>query len=222
VRVSTAPFADEVAAELAPHLPADLRDPQRTAAELGRFCALLRGANEHLNLTRITDARGMALLHVVDALTLLPLLRDAHTLADLGSGGGVPGIPLAIVRPDLRVTLLESRGRKAAALEAIVKELGLAGRVAVAPVRGEAWLADHKVEVVVARAVGRAPAVLELLSPVRKGFQRLVLMKGPTVDAELAELNPRWLGALGFGLPRRVEATLPGGERRVLLQFTRR
>jgi len=218
----TSDFAQDVAGHVAPHLPAGLRDPSRTAAELGRFCELLRDANEHLNLTRITDARGMALLHVVDALTLLPLLRDAHTLADLGSGGGVPGIPLSLVRPDLRVTLLESRGKKAAALERIVGELGLQGRVGVAPVRGEAWLAEHKVEVVVARAVGRAPAVLELLSPVRKGFRRLILMKGPTVDAELAELNPRWLGALGFGLPRRVEATLPGGERRVLLQFTTR
>jgi len=213
-------FAQDVAAELAPHL---LPGTSPAVAEhLGRFCELLREANERLNLTRITDARGMALLHVVDALTLLPLVRDARTLADLGSGGGVPGIPLALARPELRVALLESRGKKAAVLESLVAELGLAPRVAVAAVRGEAWLAENKVDLLVARAVGRTPAVLELLSPVRKGFRRLVLMKGPTVDEELAELNPRWLGALGFGLPKRVEATLPGGERRVLLQFTTR
>jgi 16S rRNA (guanine527-N7)-methyltransferase len=210
-------FAQEVAALVAPHLPAGSRPT--LAADLGRFCALLRDANERLNLTGITSARGMALLHVIDALTVLPMLRDVHSVADLGSGGGVPGVPLALARPDLRVVLLESRGKKADALRGIVDELGLSRRVIVLSERGEAWLKLHKTDAVVARAVGRAPQVLELLSPVRRGFGRLVLMKGPTVDAELAELNPRYLGALGFGLPRRVDATLPDGERRVLLQF---
>ena len=209
-------FEEEISALLAPHLPAGR---PRLAGELARFCALLREANERLNLTRLVDARAMALLHVVDALTVLPLLQDVHSLADLGSGGGVPGLPLALARPDLRVTLLESRGRKAEALAGMVEALDLSRRVAVVPERGETWLKTSKVDAVVARAVGRAPEVLELLSPVRKGFGRLILMKGPTVDAELAELNARWLGALGFGLPRRLEATLPDGERRVLLQF---
>jgi 16S rRNA (guanine527-N7)-methyltransferase len=210
-------FAQEVATLVAPQLP-DASRPG-LAAELGRFCELLREANERLNLTRLTDARALALLHVVDALTVLPLLQDTHSLADLGSGGGVPGLPLALARPDLRVTLLESRGKKADALHTIVDALGLARRVAVVPERGEAWLKTHTVDAVVARAVGRAPEVLELLSPVRKGFRRLILMKGPTVDAELAELNARWLGALGFGLPKRLDVALPDGERRVLLQF---
>ncbi len=217
----TSDFAQEVAAILLPHLPpGPAREP--LAADLGRFCVLLRDANEHLNLTRITDARGMALLHVVDALTALPLLKEAHSVADLGSGCGVPGIPLALARPDLRVTLLESRRRKAAALEAIVRELSLHPRVRVEPARGEAWLAQQRVDSVVARAVGRVGEVLALLAPVRRGFRRLVLLKGPTVDAELAGLTTRSLAALGFGQPRRVEATLPDGERRVLLSFTTR
>jgi 16S rRNA (guanine527-N7)-methyltransferase len=215
----TPDFAQEVAAIVAPHLPAEVRDAPRLAADLGRFCALLRDANERLNLTRITDARGMALLHGIDSLTALPLLRDCHTLADLGSGGGVPGIPLALARPDLRVTLLESRGRKAAALQQIVDALGLQRRVLVSPVRGEQWLAQHSVDAVVARAVGRAPDVLALLSPVRRGLHRLILMKGPTVDAELAELTPKRLYSLGFGLPKRLSTTLPDGERRILLQY---
>lgn len=210
-------FEEEVAALLAPHLPAP--HAPRLAADLAHFCALLREANERLNLTRLLDARAMALLHVVDALTVLPLLKDVHSVADLGSGGGVPGVPLALARPDLRVTLLESRGKKAEALRGMVETLGLQRRVAVVAERGETWLRTHKVDAVVARAVGRAPEVLELLSPVRKGFGRLILMKGPTVDAELAELNPRYIGALGFGLPKRLDATLPDGERRVLLQF---
>jgi 16S rRNA (guanine527-N7)-methyltransferase len=210
-------FEQEVATLMAPHLPESLSE--RATAELARFCSLLREANERLNLTRLVEPRDMALLHVVDSLTALPLLRDCHSLADLGSGGGVPGVPLALARPDLRVTLLESRGRKAEALAGIVEALGLQRRVAVVPERGETWLKTHKVDAVVARAVGRTPEVLQLLSPVRPGFRRLILMKGPGVDAELAELNARWVGALGFGLPRRVDVALPDGERRVLLQF---
>lgn len=209
-----------MARELLPHLPPGA--PPGLADELGRFCALLRAANERLNLTRIIDARGMALLHVVDALTALPLLKEAHSVADLGSGGGVPGLPLALARRDLRVTLLESRGRKAAALQSLVDALGLARRVHVAAARGEAWLADHDVDTVVARAVGPTAEVLRLLSPVRRGFRRLVLMKGPTADAELEGLDAKALAHLGFGQPRRLEATLPGGERRVLLSFTPR
>jgi len=217
----TSDFAQAVAEALGPHLPPGPRRAE-LAADLGHFCDLLRAANERLNLTRITDARDMALLHVVDALTALPLLKEAHSIADLGSGGGVPGLPLALARPDLRVTLLESRGRKAAALQQLVEALGLQRRVQVVAARGEAWLADHDVDTVVARAVGRTPEVLELLSPVRRGFRRLVLMKGPGADAELAGLDARTLGRLGFGAPRHVEATLPGGERRVLLSFTPR
>lgn len=164
----------------------------------------------------------MAHLHVLDALTALPLLKEAHSLADLGSGCGVPGLPLALARRDLRVTLLESRARKAAALQALVDALGLSRRVHVAAARGEAWLAEHDVDTVVARAVGPTDEVLRLLSPVRRGFRRLLLMKGPTADAELAGLDAKALARLGFGQPRRSEASLPGGERRVLLSFTPR
>src|SRR5688500_14026424 len=76
---------------------------------LVRYLDLLEEANKTTTLTRITDRAAAEVGHVGDALTLLPFLpKGPHGLADVGSGGGVPGIPLAIVRPDAQVVLIES------------------------------------------------------------------------------------------------------------------
>src|SRR5207237_6190422 len=84
---------------------------------LCRYLDLLLDANRRMNLTRITDRSVAEVQHVGDALTLLPLLPvGPHRLADVGTGGGVPGIPLAVARPDARVVLIESRKEKAAFL----------------------------------------------------------------------------------------------------------
>src|SRR5215217_1951563 len=90
-------------------------------ALLSRYLDLLLAANATMNLTRITDRAAAEVQHVGDSLTLLPFLpKDAHRLADVGTGGGVPGIPLAIVRPDARVLLIESTKKKAAFLRSAV------------------------------------------------------------------------------------------------------
>src|SRR3954463_16447137 len=95
-------------------------------AKLHRYLDLLLKANETVNLTRITDRSAAEIGHVGDALTLLPFLpKGSHGLADVGSGGGVPGIPLAIVRPDAQVILIESTQKKAAFLGKTIDSLGL-------------------------------------------------------------------------------------------------
>lgn len=214
-----AAFASEVARELR-RFPMPGGDwPDGLPESLGRFCAALAAANERINLTGITDARGMAVLHVLDSLAAAPLLAGATTAMDLGSGGGVPGVPLALALPSLTMTLVESRARKAAALAALLDELGLPPRITAAHARGEAWLQDHAVDVVVARAVEGLPDLLKHLRPVRRSFGRLILMKGPAADDELAALGKR-LSSLGFPRPVRHEELLPDGAgRRVLLEF---
>src|SRR4051812_30510161 len=93
---------------------------------LSRYLDLLLAANQTMNLTRITDRAQAELLHIADALTLLKHLPPkAFSLADIGSGGGVPGIPLAIARPDARVLLIESTRKKAAFLRQAAADLGL-------------------------------------------------------------------------------------------------
>src|SRR5438045_9711139 len=92
-----------------------LIEPQHHA--LSRYLDLLLDANQRMNLTRITDRAAAEVQHVGDALTLLPLLpAGPFRLADVGTGGGVPGIPLAVARPDAQVVLIESTKKKAAFL----------------------------------------------------------------------------------------------------------
>jgi 16S rRNA (guanine527-N7)-methyltransferase len=189
------------------------------ARSLADYCDVLRAANEQLNLTGITDPSGMVLRHVLDSLTALPLIAGAETLMDLGSGGGLPGIPLALARPDLRVHLVESRARKAAALAGIVDTLGLLPRVSAEHARGEAWLADHAVDIVIVRAVQETAGLLKRLRPVRPAFARLILMKGPA-DAEPDAALLRRFASLGFPEPESHAVELPeGAGRRVLLCF---
>jgi len=225
-------FESDVRAALAPHLPQVLAAVQPAAGgarvtpplgeladQLARFCAELAAANERINLTGISDAEGMALRHALDSLTVVPLLAGCRSLMDFGSGGGLPGVPIALARPDLAVTLVESRERKAAALAELVQRVGLSPRVAVAHARGEAWLAAHTVDAVVARAVSETSEMLESLRPVRGRFRRLILMKGPAADDELLTAASR-LQRLGFAPPERHEARLPAGAgQRVLLVF---
>ena len=198
--------------------------PDTLAHDLARWCAALAAANERVNLTGLTAPDDMALRHALASLTALeglpPPADPPLRLLDLGSGGGAPGIPLALARPDLVVFLAESRGRKAAALQDIVTALGLGPRVSVVNARAEAWLTDHGVDVIVTRAVGSLQAQLQLLAPLRAGFGRLLAMKGPAGDDELEAVRPR-LARLGFAAPRRLACELPGGAgKRLLFVFS--
>jgi 16S rRNA (guanine527-N7)-methyltransferase len=212
-------FTERVVAELGRHRPAM---PEGQRADMARFCTALHEANRHINLTGIDEPEAMAVLHVLDSLALLPLVDagdDTETgpWLDLGSGCGVPGLPLALARPGLDVVLAESRQRKAAALAGLVETLGLAPRVSVVADRGERWLADHAVDTVVTRAVGSVASQLTLLEPVAGSFRRLVMMKGPAADEELDEARRR---RPGLEEPERHEVELPeGAGRRILLVF---
>jgi len=107
-------------------------------SKLARYLGMLFAANERFNLTRI-DRESAWSRHVVDSLTLLGPLASAEgaeSAIDIGSGGGLPAIPLAIARPDIGFTLLESTGKKARFLEAVARRLGLAN-VAVVNDRAE-------------------------------------------------------------------------------------
>ena len=96
--------------------------------KLGTFLALLVAMNEKMNLTAIKEPDAVWSRHALDALSLVPELGDlapGSTLLDVGSGGGVPGIPSAIARPDLRVTLLDATQKKIAFLDAVAQRLAL-------------------------------------------------------------------------------------------------
>ena len=103
--------------------------PAGTRARLLAYLDFLAEWNRHTNLTAVREPAAMVTRHLLDSLVLLPHLVGTR-LADLGSGAGLPGIPLALARPDLEVTLVDSNGKKARFLRAAVAELGLRAEVA--------------------------------------------------------------------------------------------
>lgn len=168
-------------------------------AALGRFIDLLIEANRVVNLTRIDAPQEAATLHVADALTLLPHLPPiGASLADLGSGGGVPGIPLAIVRPDLRVTLVDATRKKVDAAAGIAAALGLSN---VAALHARFEQVEGRYDCITARAVADLATLIEWCAPRLAPGGRLLAMKGPRVHVELA-------AATALLSRRRLTATL--------------
>jgi 16S rRNA (guanine527-N7)-methyltransferase len=161
-------------------------------ARLGDYLARLLAMNEQMNLTAIHDPAEAWDKHVLDALTLVPLLVDngpGSRLVDVGSGGGVPGIPIAIARTDLQVTLVEATQKKAAFLSAVAEAVGLAN-VSVLPERAERLAIGElrgAFDVVTARAVGRLAVLVPVTAPLAKGTGRLLFVKGQRAAEELAE-----------------------------------
>jgi 16S rRNA (guanine527-N7)-methyltransferase len=163
---------------------------------------LLLAWNAAINLTAIREPAEMALRHVIDSLTAVPLLRDAGGFVDLGSGGGFPGMPLAAVLPVDRVALVDSVGKKAAFLAAAIEVAGLSARVGVAAARAEelASEARHRERwpAVTARAVGSLAELVELAFPLLAVGGRLVAWKSGNIAAEVVRARHA-VAALGGG-----------------------
>ncbi len=169
--------------------------PEQTE-RLDRYAALLLDWNQRLNLTRIVEPDEVARRHLLDSLTCaLPVLDAlqagaAWRCVDVGSGGGLPGIPLAVAFPSLQVTLLESVGKKAAFLRHAVTELGL-DQVVVGQARAEE-AARHPsdrdaYDLVVARALAPLDVALELCLPFAKPGGIVVLPRGSDLAGQLAD-----------------------------------
>lgn len=204
--------------------------------------------NQTMNLTAITDRAEAVHKHLIDSLSAL-LLKDLALQAqgqpawmDVGSGAGLPGIPLALAVPEARLSLVESTGKKAHFLEMTVAQLGLMKRVQIYNTRAEvlgmkpdAKLPSAKAEASVSRGTGILPslretqdavffrgvsrmnALCELGSPLLKVGGLLVAYKGPKAAEEMAEAG-RALKEFKFELAEKRDLTLPGvNEARVLL-----
>ena len=188
-------------------------------AQLRRYLDLLEAGNKRFNLTRIIDRAHAELHHIADALTLLPLIPStAKRLADVGSGGGVPGLVLAIVIPQLHCTLIESTGKKAAFLQETVQEIGLEN-VQVMHARAEdAALGSHRqsFDVVTARAVATLDWLLEFCLPLARVGGIVLAMKGAKAATELKSAGAI-LHRLGGGTPKTHPVRLPGVDQHVII-----
>jgi 16S rRNA (guanine527-N7)-methyltransferase len=171
---------------------------------LDDYARLLWEWNEKLNLTRHTDYDLFASRDVVDCLALAGPIAESERVLDVGSGGGVPGAVLAIVRPDLHVTLCESMAKKAKVLDDIIGRLALP--VEVRHARAEEVLVDNYFDTLTVRAVAPLAKLLTWFAPHWGRFGRLLVIKGPAWVDERHEARQKNLLS---GLQLRKLATWP-------------
>jgi 16S rRNA (guanine527-N7)-methyltransferase len=191
--------------------------PDDQAALLDRFARLLWEWNQKINLTRHTDYEKFVGRDVVDSLVFAEFLQQGEKVLDVGSGGGVPGTLLAIVRPDLRIGLCEPIGKKARVAEEIIQNLGL--KVPVFHGRAEQILAKEQFNTLTIRAVARLRQLLSWFKPYWPQFDRMLVLKGPGWVQERGEARHYGL-AHGLALRKLKTYTIPTtGAKSVLLQL---
>lgn len=146
--------------------------------------------SERMNLTAIRERSQQVTKHVLDSLSVVPWL-GGRRVADVGSGAGFPGIPLAIVRPDLQFALIESTGKKCRFLEHVRDALML-GNVEVVQSRAEAYKPATRFDTVLARAVGPLAELVRNAGALVAGGGRMLAMKGRYPEDELARKLNGW------------------------------
>ena len=150
---------------------------EETANRLAKYCRALWEANETINLTRHTTYEKFVSRDLIDTIEVGKLIPNDRSVIDMGSGGGVPGMVLAILRPDLNVTLTESVGKKAAALEKIAAQTGV--DVEIYNSRAEKMLEDFSYDFTTARAVGPMYKICIWLQDVWVSAGKVLAIKGP-------------------------------------------
>jgi 16S rRNA (guanine527-N7)-methyltransferase len=155
-----------------------------------RYADELTAWNSHTNLTAIIEPQAVAIRHFLDSLSLYPLLKTdiPQRVIDVGTGAGFPGMVLAMLFPQLQVTLLEATGKKIKFLEHVVSLFGLKNASTLhARAEDAGQMSGHRAhyDVVVARAVARLPALLEYMLPLAKVGGVCIAMKGVSAQAEL-------------------------------------
>lgn len=175
--------------------------------------------NARINLTGHKAIQEVVVKHFLDSLAVCPWVKDLDSLADIGSGGGFPGLPLKLVLPDLRLTLIEPTGKKTAFLHFIIAHLGLT-KVEVRQTHLTAPLARRwgpLFQGVITRATFPLARYLEIGAPLVAAGGRLLALKGPGLDE--AEWQEATVQAKSYHLqsPEKYEYTLPLAEERRLL-----
>ena len=180
--------------------------------KLEQYRNLLLEWNEHVNLTAITDPEEIRIKHFEDSLTCLEtdLFVPGAKVIDVGTGAGFPGLPLAMARPDISVTLLDSLKKRLLFLDEVIQQTDTSNAVTV-HARAEDGGRDKKLreqfDIVVSRAVSRLSVLCEYTLPYLKVGGTLIAMKGPSAEEELVEAKNA-ISVLGGGKARLQKTTL--------------
>ena len=148
------------------------------------YYALLIDWNTRMNLTAITEPEEVVKKHFLDSLAALPYLKPGAKVADVGTGAGFPGIPLLIVRPDLKMTLVDSLQKRIGFLQTVLQTLGLQAQTVHARAEdfGRNPLYRASFDAAVSRAVAQLPILLELTVPLLKVGGKAICYKGDALE----------------------------------------
>jgi 16S rRNA (guanine527-N7)-methyltransferase len=170
-------------------LGVDLDESQLST--LWRYAHMLRERNEHVNLTSIVSPEGILTLHMLDSLSVLSHLGDARRIIDVGTGGGFPGIPLAVACPQRQFTLIDGTQKKIRFVAESIAALDIRNAEALAA-RAESYTGEKDFDVVLLRAVGSLADVLHNAGPLVGPRGRVLAMKGKLPEEELRALPRGW------------------------------
>ncbi|RJR46079.1 MAG: 16S rRNA (guanine(527)-N(7))-methyltransferase RsmG [Deltaproteobacteria bacterium] len=197
--------------------------PPQALEQFRVYLEELRRWNTRVNLTGLKTERDIIVKHFLDSLAVLPFLGDAASLADLGSGPGFPGLALKLVRPEMALTLVEARAKKAAFLEYLVALLHLEGvevaQVHLVPALARKW--GPRFEAVTSRAAFPLARFLELAAPLLLLGGRVLALKGPNLAAEEMDAARKQCGSLGLGPLEIHHYSLPFSEEPRILVVAR-
>lgn len=176
--------------------------------KLLKYLALMQKWNKAYNLTAIRDPHDMVVKHLLDSLTIVPWVKGPNLL-DIGTGGGLPGIPLAIMFPHLNITLLDSNGKKTRFLQQVKTELEL-NNVTVVHARAEQFHPECPFAQIVSRAFSALELFVDLALPRLAEHGQMLAMKGQMPAEEIATLQQKvegmQLDVIPLAVPMLAEA----------------
>ena len=185
-------------------------DPQQVE-KVNKYMLLILAWNKKINLTAITDEREIILKHFVDSLTVLKYINEKDNIIDVGTGAGFPGIPIAIMMPNVKITLLDSLNKRINFLNEVIKELDLKNVETIhsrSEDCGKDMLYREKYDISIARAVANLSTLSEYLLPFVKIGGKMICMKGSEIEEELKNAQYA-IKVLGGKIIARDEFTLP-------------
>ncbi len=168
-----------------------LKFDQALCEKLLDYIALLQKWNGVYNLTAVREPTQMVIQHLLDSLAALPAFENAHNVLDVGAGGGLPGIVLAIARPDMQVSLIDTVQKKTAFLTQVKSELGLRN-VTVHTGRVEELQVLEKFDAITSRAFADLADFVSLSGHLLQQGGQFIAMKGAVPQVEIAQLPAGW------------------------------